>query len=101
MNAQSPHFIGGKPRFAACAAAPGMIQPLQVHRRLTMSGSNVLISPAVFTPGKPQASRPRFQQTPTPAGQFYIKCGEICRGKISQQKIKPTSKKERQQRHIQ
>jgi len=95
MNPQSPHFIGGKARFASCVAGRGMVKPLLVHRYWTMCGSKVLISPAVFTPGKPQDSRPRIHDSPTPAKYFIIKRSEICRGKISQQKIKPTSKKGR------
>jgi hypothetical protein len=72
-----------------------MVKPVLVHRYWTKCGSKVLISPAVFTPGKPQASRPRFHDSPTPAKQFNIKRSEICRGKISPPTIKPTSKKGR------
>jgi hypothetical protein len=99
MNPQSPYFIGGKARFVTCARRRVMVKPLLVHRYSTMCGSKVLISPAVFKPGKPQASRLRCHETPTPAGKFNIKCSEICRGKISQQKIKPTSMKGRHWRH--
>jgi len=99
MNTQSPHNIRGKARFVACVAGHRMVKPLLVHRYWTMCGSKVLISPAVFTPGKLQASRPRFNDSPKPDGQFNLKCSEICRGKISQQKIKPTSMKGRHWRH--
>jgi hypothetical protein len=86
---------GRRERFVPCVPGRGVVLTFLVHAHRAMSGSKLLISPAVFKPEKPQARPHRFHGAAVPWKQTNLKCGEICRGKISRPKINPTSKKER------
>jgi hypothetical protein len=93
-------FIAGKARFVPCVPRPGVVKPLLVQANRAMGGSRVLISPAVFTSEKPQAGLHRINIEPVISGEINLKRSEIYRGKISRQKIKPTSMKGREERQI-
>jgi hypothetical protein len=95
MKLNSPWVTAGKARFVACARARRLVQPLLVDRHTTMSGSKVLISPAVFTPGKLQASRPRFYTLATPAGLFNKNAVRFAEGKFRSNKSNQPRSNER------
>jgi hypothetical protein len=82
-------------RFVTCAERRMLIKPSPVRAYCAMTDSRVLIPPAVFKPGKPQASPHRDDLTPIPVIDIHLTSSEIFRGKISRQKINPTSKKGR------
>jgi hypothetical protein len=92
----NPHAVTARNlHFVPCAPRLGMVKPLMVQANCAMSGSIMLISPAVFRPEKPQAGLHRFNGALVQLRQCNLKRSEICRGKISRPKIKTTSKKGR------
>jgi hypothetical protein len=95
MTPASQNIKARPERFVPCAPPCGMVKPLQVQAQCAMSGSMVLLSPAVFCSDKPQAGPSRLNFATVPFRKINLKRGEIYRGKISRHKIKPTSKKGR------
>jgi hypothetical protein len=69
-------------RFVSCVPGPVMLQPHLLRAYCAMIDSIVLIPPAVFTPGKPQARPHRLFFTPVPVRINNLKSGEICEGKF-------------------
>jgi hypothetical protein len=86
MKSQSPQFHAGFMRFVACVPRRRMVKPLSVRAYCAMSDSSVLIPPAVFLPGKPQAGFRRVRSVSLPVRRINLKRSEIYRGKISRQK---------------
>jgi len=83
-----PCLNRGFARFVPCVPGRELVKPLSLRAHRAISGSKVLISPAVFQSGKSQASPFGIGVAPLPVRQMNLKRREICRGIISQQKIK-------------
>jgi hypothetical protein len=94
MTPNPQAFTARNLRFVPCAPRPGMVKPLLVQADCAMSGSIMLISPAVFIPEKPQAGLHRFNGALVQLSTCNLKRSEICRGKISRPKIKQPRRKD-------
>jgi hypothetical protein len=88
LTLNKPCAGAGFPRFVPCAAGPGVVKPLMLRAHCATSGAKALVSPAVFQSGKSQASLLRVNNAPAAVAQMNLTRSEICRGIISQQKIK-------------
>jgi hypothetical protein len=88
MNLNLPKLTRHNACFVPCVAGRRMVKPILLRAHRAMSGSKVLISPAVFQSGKNQAGPFRMGVAPARLEQIYLNSIEIYRGKISRRKIK-------------
>jgi len=82
MNLSSTNHPFASQRFVSCVQARGMLKPRLVRAYCAMIDSRVLIPPAVFRPGKPQASPHRVNLAPFPVKHINLKAVKFFEGKF-------------------